>query len=238
MTIGKTGFAAAVLALAGTGSGAAAQDNSNIQGEVVVTAQRASAGYLADVQPVVGLRRTADSAIQRVQFTSDSREEDVRKREIHAMLEAAIRKAESSGVELVTGDFELTKVTLTNYKGLVFQRGGRPDTSEIGLSVKAGLAGSVGSAQERIDSFVRAVPPNGRALIEKRGGITLTIKNPDQYRPEIIKLVAAEALKTAGAFGPEYGVQVSGLNEQLAWAQASPTEVFLYLPYDFSVMPK
>lgn len=226
---------AALLLAAGS---AAAQDNSNIQGEVVVTAQRASAGYLADVQPVVGLRRTADSAIQRVQFTSDSRDEQVRKGEIHAMLEAAIRRADSAGVELVTGDFELTKVTLANYKGLAFQRGARPDTNEIGLFVKAGLAGSVGSAQERIDGFVRAVPPNGRALIEKRGGITLTIKNPDQYRPEIVKLVAAEALKTAAAFGPDYGVEVSGLNEQLAWAQASPTEVFLYLPYDFKVRPK
>ena len=53
MTIGKTWLAAAALALAATGSGVAAQDNSNIQGEVVVTAQRASAGYLADVQPAI-----------------------------------------------------------------------------------------------------------------------------------------------------------------------------------------
>ena len=73
-------------------SPAAAQDNSNIEGEVVVTAQRASADYLSDEQTVVGLRRTADSAIQPVQFTSDSRDEDMRKREIHAMLEAAIRR--------------------------------------------------------------------------------------------------------------------------------------------------
>lgn len=238
MRIDKSWMAAAVLALTSGGSGALAQDNSNIQGEVVVTAQRASAGYLANVQPVVGLRRTADSAIQSVEFTSDSREEEVRKREIHAMLEAAIRRADAAGVELVTGDFELTKVTLANYKGLAFGRGPRPDTSDIELFVKAGLAGSVGSAQERIDNFVKGVPANGRALIEKRGGITLTIKNLDQYRAEIVKLVAAEGLKTAAAFGPDYGVDVSGLNEQLAWAQASPTEVFLYLPYNFTVRPK
>lgn len=82
------------------------------------------------------------------------------------------------------------------------------------------------------------MPPNGRALIEKNGGITLTIINPDQYRPEIVKLVAAEALKTAGAFGADYGVEVAGLNEQLIWAQASATEVFLYIPYRFTVRPK
>ncbi len=217
---------------------AAAQDNSNIQGEVVVTGQRASADYLSDEQTVVGLRRPADSAIQPVKFTSDSRDEAVRKREIHAMIEAAIRRADAAGVELVTGEFELTKVTAANYRDLAFSGGGRPDTSEISVFVKAKLAGSVGSAQSRIDNFIKAVPAEGRALMERRGGITLTIINPDQYRPEIVKLVAAEALKTAGAFGPDYGVEVAGLNEQLIWAQASATEVFLYIPYRFSVRPK
>ena len=142
-------------------SPAAAQDNSNIEGEVVVTAQRASADYLSDEQTVVGLRRTADSAIQPVQFTSDSRDEDMRKREIHAMLEAAIRRADGAGVELVTGEFELTKLTLANFKDLVFGRGQRPDTSEIELYVKASLAGSVGSAQGRIDNFIRRCRPTG-----------------------------------------------------------------------------
>lgn len=227
-----------VTALALAWGSAAAQDNSNIQGEVVVTAQRASANYLSDEQTVVGLRRTADSAIQPVTFTSDSRDEEVRKREIHAMMQSAISRAEAAGVELVTGGFELNRVTIANFRELVFERGGRPDTSEIGLFVKARLAGSVGSAQSRIDAFIKGVPANGRALIEKRGGITLTIVNPDQYRPEIVKLVAAEALKTAAAFGPDYGVEVAGLNEQLIWAQASATEVFLYIPYRFTVRPK
>lgn len=234
-------FAAVALAGFAAGAGtfpAAAQDNSNIQGEVVVTAQRASADYLSDEQTVVGLRRPADSAIQPVEFTSDSRDEDMRKREIHAMLEAAIKRADGAGVDLVTGDFELTKVTLANYRDLIFAHGGRPDTSEIGLSVKASLAGSVGSAQSRIDNFIKGVPATGRALIEKRGGITLTIINPDQYREPIVKLIAAEALKSASAFGPDYGVEVAGLNEQLVWAQASATEVFLYIPYRFTVRPK
>lgn len=227
-----------VAALLTATSPTMAQDNSNIMGEVVVTGQRASADYLSDEQTVVGLRRPADSAIQPVKFTSDSRDEAIRKREIHAMIEAAIRRAEGAGVELVTGEFELTKVTAATYRDLIFSGGGRPDTSEISVFVKAKLAGSVGSAQSRIDNFIKSVPAEGRALMERRGGITLTIINPDQYRPEIVKLVAAEALKNAGAFGPDYGVEVQGLNEQLIWAQASATEVFLYIPYRFTVRPK
>lgn len=233
MRIGLLGMAL----VAGT-MPAIAQDDSNIRGEVVVTGQRASADYLSDEQTVVGLRRPADSAIQPVKFTSDSRDADVRKREIHAMIESAIRRADAAGVELVTGEFELTRVTLANYRDLAFRGGGRPDTSEIAVYVKAKLGGSVGSAQSRIDNFVKGVPAEGRALMERRGALTLTIINPDQYRPEIVKLVAAEALKTAGAFGTDYGVEVAGLNEQLIWAQASATEVFLYIPYRFTVRPK
>lgn len=110
--------------------------------------------------------------------------------------------------------------------------------SEIGLLVKASPAGSVGSAQGRIDNFIKSVPATGRALSEKRGRITLTIVNPDQYRDQIIKLIAAEALKSAAAFAPGYGVEVAGLSEQLIWAQASATEVFLYIPYRFTIRPR
>jgi hypothetical protein len=235
-------FGLAAIALMATTSGTAlAQDNkanSNITGEIVVTAQRASSDYLGDEQTVIGLRRTADSAVQQVQITSDSRDEDMRKREIHAMLESAINRASGAGVELVTGDFDLVPLTLSSYKDLIFGKGNRPDTSNVSFYVKAKLTGSTGSAQSRIDSFIKGVPPSGRSLMEKQGDLTLTIINPDQYRDQIIKLVAAESLKYAGYFGGDYGVQVTGLNEQLSWAQASGTEVFLYIPYRFIIAPK
>jgi hypothetical protein len=207
-------------------------------GEIIVTAQRASGDYYDDEQPVIGLKRTADSAVQAVKITSDSREEDVRKREIQAMLEVAIKRASTAGVELVTGDFELVQVTLANYKNLIFKKGNRPDTSEVGFFVKSKLAGSTGNAQMRIDNFINGVPATGRSLIEKQGELTLTIINPDQYRDQIVKLVSAESIKYAGFFGADYGVEVGGLDQQLNWSQASGTEVFLYIPYRFSIKPK
>ncbi len=236
----KTAFLylATAFCLATISAPTCAQDNSNVEGEIIVTAQRASAEYLDDEQPVLGLRRQADSAVQAVQINSDSREEETRKREIHAMLESAINRASSAGVELVTGGFELVPVTMSNYKELVFGRGNRPDMSTVSFYVKSKLAGSTGSAQERIDRYIKSVPPSGRSLMERQGALTLTIINPDQYRDGIVKLIAAESLKYASFFGPDYGVEVIGLNEQLSWAQASGTEVFLYIPYRFAVKPK
>jgi hypothetical protein len=207
-------------------------------GEIIVTAQRTSGDYFSNEQTVIGLRRPADSALQSVIITSDSRDEDVRKREIHAMMENALKRSAAASVVLVTGDFELQEITMGNYKDLPFTAGNRADTSTVSFYVKSKLAGSTGGAQGRIDSFINGVAPSGRSLLEKQGELTLTIVNPDQYRDQIIKLIAAESLKYAGFFGPDYGVDIAGLNEQLSWAQASGTEVFLYIPYRFNIRPK
>ncbi|WP_260582639.1 TonB-dependent receptor [Sphingopyxis sp. PET50] len=225
--------------LAVTAGGAIAQDNSNIRGEVRVSAVRGSGdGYFKESAPVIGLRRLADGAIQDILVTSDSRDSELRRQEIHAMLEATIRKADAAGLELVTGNFELTKVTLANYRELPLRSGRRSDTSEIAVTVKTKLAGPADSAQSRIDSFIRSVPATGRSLIEKYGALQLTIVNPDQYRGQIIKLIADESRRASSAFGADYGVVVSGLDRHLVWNQASENEVFLYIPYGFTVQPK
>lgn len=207
-------------------------------GEVVVTANRMSGRYFQQERPVVGLRRQADSAVLRVMISSDSRDEAARKREIHAMLLAALDRASAAGVELVTGNFELTPVTRANYSELPFTGAGRVDTSKVDLMVKARLAGSTGSAEDKMAAFIKSVPANGRALMERTGGLTLTIVNPDQYRDTIVKLVAESAAKYAAMFGPGYGVSVSGIDGQVAWSQVSGTEVFLYVPYSYTIVPK
>lgn len=207
-------------------------------GEVVVTASRAQTRYYEEEQTVIGLRRTADSAVQYVKIGSDSRDEATRKSEIRTMLASAIQRAGAAGVQLVTGDVELVPLTQASVSDLLMRNGNRPDTSEIGFMVKAKIDGSAGKAQDRIDAFVKSVPANGRALMEKTGGTTLTIINPDQYRDQVIKMVAAESTRYAAMFGPDYGVSINGLDQQLVWTQVSPSEVFLYLPYRFSVQTK
>lgn len=239
MRIGKTWAMSAALLLAVAAGGAIAQDNSNISGEVRVSSVRGSGdGYFKDSAPVIGLRRLADGAIQDIRVTSDSRDSEVRRQEIHAMLEATIRKADAAGLELVTGNFELQKVTLANYRALPLRSGGRSDTSEIAVTVKTKLTGPADSAQARIDGFIKGVPATGRSLIEKYGALQLTIVNPDQYRGQIIKLIADESRRASSAFGADYGVTVSGLDRHLVWNQASENEVFLYIPYGFTVQPK
>ena len=59
--------------------------------------------------------------------------------------------------------------------------------------------------------------------------------NPDQYRDEIYKRIATGAKHAVSFYGPEYGVEVMGLDRDVAWQQVSNTEVFLYIPYTFKI---
>ena len=108
-------------------------------------------------------------------------------------------------------------------------------TSTLRLRVRTRLAGSIVEAQRQITSFVKAVPATGRSQILQRGELALTIVNPEQYRDEIYKRIAAAVQRAVGFYGSEYGAEISGLDREIAWAQVSNTEVFLYVPYSFVV---
>lgn len=230
-------LAAAILGVAATP--ALAQDaNAPGLGEVVVTSNRLNARFAQQDRPVVGLRRQADSAVLQLAIASDSRDEAVRKREIHTILLAALDRAAAAGVELVTGGFELVPVTKANYQDLPLGSAGRVDTSQANLMVKVKLAGSITVAEQRLDAFIKSVPRTGRGTIDKTGVLTLTIVNPDQYRDAIVTLVAENARHYAAIFGPDYAVQVSGVDGQVFWSQVSGTDVFLYVPYHYTIVPK
>lgn len=216
---------------------ASAQDAPGL-GEVVVTSNRLNARYAQQDRPVVGLRRQADSVVVQVAFSSDSRDAETRKREIYAMLMAALGRAGTAGVELVTGNFELIPVTKDNYQDLPLISAGRVDTSQANVMVKVKLAGSTAVAGEKLDGFIKGIPRTGRGAIDKAGALTLTIFNPDQYRDAIVKLVADNARHNAAIFGPDYAVQINGIDGQISWSQVSGTDVFLYLPYRYTILPK
>lgn len=74
--------------------------------------------------------------------------------------------------------------------------------------------------------------------MEPEGQLTLSVVRPDQYRGAIIDLVAADAHATPEKMGPDYAIEAKGLERPVEWSRASPTEVFLYVPYSYDVVPK
>lgn len=227
----------AILAISGCPAIAQQSSESEI-GEVVVTANRLNGKYAKENRPVIGLRRQADSAAMQVAVSSDARELETRKREIYAVLGSAIDRAPAAGIELVTGNFELMPVTKANFTELPFIGAGRVDTSQVILMIKVKLSGSSAAAEQRLKAFIKSVLGSGRGGIEKSGDVTLTIINPDQYRDAIVRQVAETARQQAAIFGPDYAVQVSGIDGQVFWSQISSTDVFLYVPYRYTIVPK
>ena len=213
--------------------------------EVVVTAARRGSYLNAETnesseRPIINLRRTADFAVLPAQILGDTRDEAKRQEEIYAMLRNAIELAPKHGVELSIGDYLVEPLTLANYKNLTLNGGGRSDTNAARFLVKTRLTEGMGSkaAQERITAFIKAVPAVGRAELEATSGLTLSVVNPDQYRGQIIDLIVADANATTAKFGAGYGVRVTGLDRPVEWARASLTEVFLYLPAAYTIVPK
>ncbi|MEO7690960.1 MAG: hypothetical protein ABIS51_16885, partial [Sphingomonas sp.] len=172
---------AALGCLAFVASPLLAQDDSNAN-EIVVTGMRNSlSGNITAIErqpPVIGLKRTADSAVRTIEIVSDSREEAMRKREVQAMLLDAIDHAKRDGFSLVTGQFELVEITRANWQDQFPALAGKADATAdeddddnagpgafqdsgsiatVHLKVKTKLNGSIGSAQQKINAFVKSV---------------------------------------------------------------------------------
>lgn len=208
--------------------------------EIVVTGLRAEQDDYSSEMPAVGLRRTADFLVMEVAIRGDTRDETARRREIHDMLERAVRLAPQHGVELAFGDYILTPLTLENIDDLSVGRDNRPDSERIDFLVKAPLTGreSGKAAEARIGRYVEAVPEVGRAQMDEIGDATLSIVGPDRYRQEVARLVARDAAALAATVGEGYAVEVEGLNMPVQWARSGPSEVMLYIPYKLTIVPK
>jgi hypothetical protein len=207
--------------------------------EIVVTGSRRSLDGYDSATPSIGLKRVADFAIQPVNVTGDTRDSRLRSEEMYQTIRRAIDLAGSHGVQLAFGEIIVEPLTAENYRDLTFSGDGRPDTSRVEILVKAPLAGTdAKEATARIDRFIKAIKPVGRALVAPSDDLSLSVVAPDQYRPEIARIIAADAAAMAAKFGPDYAVEVRGLNRPVDWTRASLTEVFLYIPYDLLIRPK
>lgn len=214
--------------------------------EVLVTAQRRgynngdasySDGVVASSRPIINLKRTADYAVQTVRVVGDARDSTTRRNDLRATISNMIATAGKAGVELATGNYVLEPLTLARYGNLAFSGDGRPDTDQTSFLAKVRLTPgmTIDAAKAKIAQFVASVSKVGRSQVSATDGLTLSVINPDQYRGQIIDLIAADAALSAAKFGTGSGVDVTGLDRPVEWARGGPTDVFLFLPSTYTV---
>ena len=108
---------------------------------------------------------------------------------------------------------------------------------EIEGEIERARGGIVDAATTRIERFVAQAPKAGRTEILMAGDWELTLVGPDRYRGEILTAIAADARRTADAFGDRYAVQVEGLARRVTWTQSGPLDLSLFIPYQLTVTP-
>lgn len=209
-----------------------AQDNA----EIVVTASR----YVSDADemtvqiPHVTLTRRADNLVTRIRVVCDTRDTDTREQELDQTLRDMIQAAGASGgsIALSVGDEVLEPFTDALIEKSI-QLGDRVDTSAAFVVVKTAIGPSdtYDAAMARIHAFVAATPKTGRTEILEDGRWDLTLIGPENYRGELIGLIAADARKTAAQFGAAFSVSVDGLEKPIAWRRSGLLELGLYIPY-------
>lgn len=248
----KTAIHSVAVLLALLPAPAFAQDLN--QGEIVVTASRARPTYFdsrtntvvetgdddASGLPALGLRRRADFALLPVIIAGDTRDREQRRQEILTMVRSALDRARAAGVELSLGDFFVVPLTADNYRTLAFVGDGRPDSERVAFFVKTRLgatADEANAALTRLEQFVRSVPVAGRAEMRASGALTLSIVAPDQYRNQLLDMIATDARAIATRFGPDQRVEAQGLDRPVEWRRAGVTEVFLYIPHRLIYRP-
>ncbi|MDO8295184.1 MAG: hypothetical protein Q7T19_01965 [Caulobacter sp.] len=220
---------AACLVFAG-GAVAVAQDAS--VDEIVVTGSRITE-YDALQTPHVVLKRRADNLITVVKVVCDTRDERLRKEELKATLRNMIKAAgPGSGIELGLGDEVVGRFDATMLDAVIV-RDNKPDTSYAKVIIKTRILPTDGydTATGRVEAFVERTAKAGRTEILLDDDWNLTLIGPERYRVEIIALVAADAKRSAGAFGEAYGAKVDGLQLPVSWYQSGPLELALYIPY-------
>jgi hypothetical protein len=206
--------------------------------EVLVTTTRTD----KTVIPGASLRRPADFALQRIKVSSDAPELLARKDDILAtlrLLQSAASRDRT--VELcVLLDGRMVSALRIDASSLKFSAGARPQTSEVIVALKSRLEPGAAAGPAlfaKLKDFPAAIKPAGRAAIDVVGEVDLTLEDPAKYRSRVIELYAADARAVTASLGTEYRVVTRGIDRQLQWVRDGMSDVVIYIPYEYDVIP-
>jgi hypothetical protein len=206
---------------------------------------RATAGRVApETRPAIVFRKRADSVVQGLLVTDDTRSAESRLEELKAALEAldaAAKKSRAVHVALVVETADGLKLVRPFDRGravAAIENGSRPDTAQVSVLVKTEIGdGDVDLSQPvgRIEAFLRSVKLAGRAQLEPLEEPGLSLVNPEQYRGAVMAAISTDLHAVSERFGPGYGGKLEGLEHPIEWVQLDELELGLYVPYRLTV---
>jgi hypothetical protein len=207
--------------------------------EIVVTGSRLE-NFERLITPHVTMVRRADFAIVDVEVRSDTRDESQRLGEIREALRGLQSRSRPGGVTLALRDEDAQIVRDFSMQAAedLFTRGPRVDTSRVTVLLRTPVTAedTLESVRARVDRFVAAAPKPGRVEMQA-GELSLSMLDPNRFRPQILAAIAADARAVAQAMGAGYTPSVGGLENQVAWKRTGDLDLTLFVPYTIEAQP-
>ncbi len=211
-------------------------DSSDQLDTVVVTGSRIGYDDLLDT-PAVSLTKPGDYLLQTIVLGNDSRDAEMRKREIHETIAKLIASAGGRYVVFYVDEYRVA-LNRDNYRVDLEQDGKRPDTNQVSLQIRVGIGGDPGKAEAIIAEmrrFVRSADKVGRTVIDIKGDTALVMNKPERFRYELIDAIAKDSKRLMDAMALDCKVQIDGLNSRVQWERASAAELLLYIPHRMTI---
>lgn len=213
-----------------------AQESSDELDTVVVTGSRIGYDDLLDT-PAVSLTKPGDYLLQTIVLDNDSRDAEMRKREIHETIAKLIASAGGRYVVFYVDEYRIA-LNRDNYRVDLEEDGKRPDTNHVPLQIRVGVGGDPAKAEAIIAEmrrFIRGADKVGRTGIEIKGDTSLVMNKPERFRYELIDAIAKDSKRLMDAMALDCKVDLDGLNDRVRWERASAAELLLYIPYRMSI---
>jgi hypothetical protein len=191
--------------------------------------------------PSVIYKKKADFLVQSVQLVNDSRSPELRKSEIIQTIKNIISSSRKiKGIELSYGEGFLIPLNLDDDALQILDEKKSSDTSRINISIKIAVNEKEPAKVkiEELKKFLKGVNLVGRTLLEEEGDIGLSIVNPEQYRYEVLSLIAKENNKLKEAFGSVCSTESDGVSGRVEWERIAVDELVLFIRFKTKIICK
>lgn len=210
-----------------------------LEDAIVVTGSRVD---VRDDMPGAVLKRNGDFLLLPVRVVNDSRLKDQRHDEIYKTLRKLLESAKRNGqieIGVIVDERFIRPLTTNDYKITLVENQERPDTSRATIRVSLPLKQSSDPGKQivKLRSFVEEAPVTGRTELTAEDNVEVSILHPGQYREDIIRLVAEDIKRVTGSLGADYRIRLQGIDRQVKWVRSGLSEVTLYIPYAYEVLP-
>lgn len=214
---------------------ASAQDDVQLE-TITVVGSRISYRDLLDT-PAVSLTRRGDSLQQQFMLRNDTRNEDLRRDELHQTIRAMMKRA-GKRYAVVHPENYVGVLDEANYRVEVKDDGKLADAGLVNLALSVTLEGYTGSGEELIRDlrkFIEESSGVGRTEIVLGQDTALSLTRPERYRYELLAAIATDSAKVRAELGQGCKVSLDGLNSRVEWERISAVQLVLYIPYSMSV---